>query len=292
MSGLHAFEAAARHLSFTRAAAELCVTQSAISRLVKMLEEELGTLLFVRDNKRLRLTSAGDSYFHKIQPCLAKLESATVELKTSGGSGQLNLSVLPSFSAKWLMARFPGFSGRHPDILVNVSTRIGPANFHTEAIDAAIYFGEPNWPASVAADFLMKDALIPVCSPSLLPAATATGNPAGLTDFTLLHLTSRPQSWGNWFANVGLVPGGTIIGPSFEHYLMIIQAAAAGLGIGLVPKFLVSEELANGTLVSPYPTVMSEPAGYYLLYPKQKEAYAPLKLFRNWLLEEVAKVVL
>ncbi len=290
LSCLQAFEAAGRYLSFTRAAQELYVTQGAVSRLIQTLESQLGVLLFVRQNKYLTLTSAGEIYLRKIQPCLARLEAATQELQAGhSGGARLNLSVLPTFSAKWLMPRYPAFAAAQPNILINISTRIAPFNFGKEDIDAAIHFGEPVWPEPAKFDFLMSDAVLPICSPEFMRRHGPFDAPRDLARCTLLHLASRPNSWQHWFEKVGAELDEKVGGPMFEHYLMIFQAASAGLGIGLAPRFLIEDELKSGKLINPFDIVLPETAGYYLVYPEDRAHYSPLKLFREWLLDEIGQ---
>ncbi|RJG07099.1 transcriptional regulator GcvA [Noviherbaspirillum cavernae] len=291
LSCLQAFEAAGRYLSFTRAAQELYVTQGAVSRLIQTLENQLGVLLFVRQNKYLTLTSAGEAYLRKIQPCLARLEAATQELQAGhSGGARLNLSVLPTFSAKWLMPRFPAFAAAHPNILINISTRIAPFSFGKEDIDAAIHFGEPVWPEPAKFDFLLSESVIPVCSPDFMKRHGPFKEPRDLTRCTLLHLASRANSWQNWLEKAGAELEERVGGPMFEHYLMIFQAAVAGLGIGLVPPFLIADELNSGKLIAPFDILLSETAAYYLVYPEDRAHYSPLKLFREWLLQEIRQV--
>lgn len=288
LSCLLAFEASARHLSFTRAAVDLCVTQSAVSHLVKTLEEELGVLLFVREGKKLRLTATADAYLLRIRPCLAKLEAASVEIKAgrNSSSGRLSLAVLPSFAARWLMPRYPDFALRHPDIMVNITTRMVPFNFHMEDVDAAIHFGTASWPGAQL-EFLLQDAVVPVCSPEFLAQYGPFDHPRKLLNCTLLHLASRTSLWQFWFESLGITDDAVLTGPVFEHYLMIVQVVTAGLGIGLVPYFLVAEDIAKGRLAVPYRHVASEPLAYYLAYPPEKKDYSPLAAFRAWLLEQI-----
>lgn len=289
LSCLLAFEASARHQSFTRAAEDLCVTQGAISKLIKTLEEELGTLLFVREGKKLMLTPAADAYLRRIQPLLLKLEAASVEVKAGGrGSGRLNLAVLPSIAARWLMPRYSDFSTRHPDVILNLTTHLSPFNFHMEDIDAAIHFGlGSSW---VGADmvFLLQDAVVPICSPDFLARYGPFDDPHQLLDYTVVHLASRMDSWNFWLRSLGIDSGRMLPGPVFEHYLMIVQVVTAGLGIGLAPYFLVADDIAQGRLVVPYHHMASEEQlAYYLVFPTEKKDYPPLRAFRAWLAEEL-----
>lgn len=288
LSCLLAFEASARHQSFTRAADDLCVTQGAVSKLIKALEDELGTLLFVREGKKLSLTPAADAYLRRIQPLLVKLEAASVEIKAGGrSSGRLNLAVLPSIAAKWLMPRYSDFSTRHPDIILNLTTHLSPFNFHMEDIDAAIHFGLANSWVGAEMDFLLQDAVVPICSPEFLQRYGPFDDPRKLLDYTFLHLASRTNSWQFWFDSLGIKTERILSGPVFEHYLMIIQVVTAGLGIGLAPFFLVADDIAQGRLAVPFHHMASEELAYYLVYPAEKSEYRPLSAFRAWLAEEL-----
>lgn len=288
LSCLLAFEASARHLSFTRAGDDLCVTQGAISKLVKALEEELGVLMFVREGKKLTMTAAAEIYLQRIQPSLAKLEAASLELKAGGrSSGRMNLAVLPSIAARWLMPRYSDFSARHPDVILNLTTHLSPFNFQVEDIDAAIHFGASASWSQAQMDFLLEDAVVPICSPDFMQRYGPFERPEQLLEFTFLHLASRTGSWHHWFSTLGVATERGLPGPVFEHYMMIIQVVTAGLGIGLAPYFLVAEDIAHGRLKVPYHHVAGEDLAYYLVYPPHKRDHRPLVAFRDWLTEQL-----
>jgi len=288
LSCLLAFEASARHQSFTRAADDLCVTQGAVSKLIKVLEEELGTLLFVREGKKLILTPAADAFLRRIQPLLFKLEAASVEIKAGGrSSGRLNLAVLPSIAARWLMPRYSDFSTRNPDIILNLTTHLSPFNFHMEDIDVAIHFGVGGSWVGAEMVFLLQDAVVPICSPDFLQRYGPFDDPRKLLDYTFVHLASRMNSWKFWLDSLGVDTDRVLSGPVFEHYLMIVQVVTAGLGIGLAPYFLVADDIAQGKLVVPYHHMASEDLAYYLVYPTEKKDYLPLRAFRSWLMHEL-----
>lgn len=289
ISCLLAFEASARHLSFTRAAEDLCVSQGAISKLIRALEAELGALLFVREGKRLTLTPSAEAYLRRIQPLLHKLESASIEIKAGGrSSGRLNLAVLPSIAARWLMPRYQDFASRHPDVILNLTTQMSTFDFRTEDIDAAIYFGAEGTWRGTRMERLMQDAMVPICSPAFLARYGPFDDPRRMLDYTFLHLASRADSWRFWFESVGIQPDRTLSGPMFEHYLMIVQVVGAGLGIGLVPYFLVADDLSQGRLCVPYHHVASEDMAYWLVYPPSGDDHRPLRAFRRWVADEMA----
>jgi DNA-binding transcriptional LysR family regulator len=278
---LAAFDAAARHESFSRAARELNLTQGAISRQVTALEHQLEVQLFGRSGKGVELTEVGRSYAVDIQAVLAALRSASVKAISSPFSHTLNLAILPTFGTRWLMPRFPGFLEKHPDITVNFVTRLSKFDFETENIDAAIHFGSMDWPETECT-FLMGEESIPVCSPDLLDRKEQIA----LTDvieLPLLHLETRPNAWQNWFSmNQLRVPANTS-GMLFEQFSIITQAAVAGIGVALLPMFLIRKELDRGELVALSDKPYTDDQGYYLVTPVEKVDYAPVVAFREWL---------
>ncbi|HEU4950578.1 MAG TPA: transcriptional regulator GcvA [Holophagaceae bacterium] len=286
LQALEAFEAAARHQSFTRAAAELHVTQGAVSRQVQGLEAQLGLALFHRIRQRIRLTPAGEAYLAKVRPALDRLEAATLELKASGGAGGvLNLAVLPTFATKWLIPRIPAFTAAHPEILVTFTTRIQAFDFDEEPeLDAAIHYGEGVWPGA-RLEPLMDERVVAVCAPALAAALHAPGDLAGQT---LLQLLNRPQGWEEWLAAAGAPEVDGRRGPRFESHLMVIQAALAGLGLAVLPDFLVADELAAGRLVEPFPGLAAKSRrSYWLATPERAQDLPALAAFRAWLLKEI-----
>jgi DNA-binding transcriptional LysR family regulator len=285
LGALQCFDAAARELSFTRAAEELNVTQSAVSRQIRLLEEFLGRALFHRIKQRLVLTEAGEAYARDIRDVLDKAEAATLALMAySGTSGALNLAILPTFGSRWLVPRLGSFTTRYPEIQLNLLTRLKPFDFAKEEIDVAIHFGDTSWPG-VEYHWLMGEETVPVCAPSLLENHVLTG-PADLAGFTLLQQTTRPQAWLDWFEAVGVQAQNTGKGPRFEQFYMVIQAALAGLGMAVLPLFLVQEELASGRLVVAINHPVKSRNAYYLVHPKSKHDAYPIQVFRDWILGE------
>jgi LysR family transcriptional regulator, glycine cleavage system transcriptional activator len=279
LSALQAFEAAARHLSFTRAAAELNITQSAISRHVLALEEQLGFPLFQRAKQRVSLTEAGQSYLPEVRTCLDRLEASTTQILTyRRGGGVLNIAILPTFGTKWLMPRLPDFCNQNPGIVINFFTRTEPFDFSGSDIDAAIYFGAPAWP-NIHAEHLIGETLVPVCSPKL---ARPGSRPATLARHRLLRLLPLPRAWPQWFeaAGIGDVEVGHSLG--FEHFSMCIEAAISGLGVALMPDFLVVEDIRAGRLCVPHPRTIRTELAYFLIYPNSKHALPTVRSFRDW----------
>lgn len=283
---LQAFEASAKRLSFTLAAQDLCLTQSAVSKQVIALEEMLRTELFKRLKKRLELTAAGRTFQARISPALNGIESAVIELMScQTDRSTLDLGVGPSFATKWLIPRLSGFAKSHPGITINLSTRLAPFDFGETTLDAAIHYGEADWPGACC-EWLMSEETVVVCNEEV--AATTLLTPADLSKVSLLHLSTRPQAWREWAATAaldGVDAGG---GPHFDTFSMITQAAVAGLGAAVLPRFLVLDELASGRLVIPFGPAATSNKGYYLVYPERKAGLSALQKFRGWLLESAA----
>ncbi|WP_025602665.1 LysR substrate-binding domain-containing protein [Burkholderia sp. WSM2230] len=286
MSALLAFEAAARHESFTHAAKELFLTESAISRQIATLEANLGVRLFVRSKQRVMLTRAGRLYGTQVRRALENLDRDTLSIIAHGsGGGYLELAVLPTFASQWLIPRMKDFNDRNADVRINMGIRTDLFSFEETHFEAAIHYGKPTWPGT-SSDYLFGEEVVPVCSPSLL--AKPIRKPHELLKYPLLHSTTRPDAWSRWFSNVGVEDNATMQGVRYELHSMLISAAAAGLGIALVPRFFVDEQLAQLGLVIPFAATTVEESAYYLVYPTELSHGKPLELFRTWLLEEAA----
>jgi LysR family transcriptional regulator, glycine cleavage system transcriptional activator len=285
MTALRAFEASARHLSFSLAAEELNLNQSAVSRQMRTLETLLRVKLFHRIRQRLALTDAGRSYLPQVQECLSRLEEATLELISHQGTGGvLNLAILPTFGTRWLIPRMNLFAHLNPHVTVNFSTRAVKFDFATERLDAAIHFGALSWPG-VTSHQLMGETVVVVCAPDLARKRLRSLN--DLSRHTLLQHTTRPQAWQEWLTAAGVPHINALKGPRFEHFSMVIQAAVAGLGIAVMPEFLVQQELNAGELIMPFQHRVVSAHSYHLVYPEENGDLPALKAFRDWLLAEV-----
>lgn len=283
---LQAFEASAKRLSFTLAAEDLCLTQSAISKQVIALEEMLRTELFKRRKKRLELTPAGRSFQARISPALNGIEAAVIEMiSCQSERSTLELGVVPSFATKWLIPRLRAFNTTHPGITVNLTARLELFDFSETTLDAAIHFGEPNW-TGAACDHLMNEESVVVCNQEV--AATTLLAPSDLAKVSLLHLSTRAQAWKEWAAFAGVEGLDVTRGPHFDHFSMVTQAAVVGLGVAVLPTILILDELASGRLVVPFGPALTSKKGYYLVYPERKMGLAALQDFRHWLLQTVA----
>jgi LysR family glycine cleavage system transcriptional activator len=283
VGNLLAFEATARHGSVSRAAEELNLTQSAVSRQIQHLEESLGVSLFRRSRQRVVLTDVGRMYAANVRSTLAELSDATHQaIALSGTRGVLNLAVLPTFGTRWLIPRMPEFFAQHPDVTVNFGVRLVPFDFATEPFDAAIHFGQPHWPGAVC-EHLMNEEAVPVCSPAYRERENIR-SPQDLTRVTLLQQSTRPTAWAEWFGVANVDVGNPLRGPRFEQFAMVAQAAAAGLGAALIPHFLIADELASGRLEILFPQRLLSGGAYYLVYPEPKAEAALVRSFRDWIL--------
>ena len=285
MSLLLAFEAAARHESYTRAAVELSLTQSAVSRQVQALEKQLGLTLFRREGRQVQLTDVGRLYQRQLSEALGRIRSATLQaLAYQSGVGTLRLATLPTFGSKWLLPRLHAFYTAHPGMLVHIHSRIEAIDFETSEIDAAIGVASHDL-SGLVCHRLHAEELVVVLPPSAAQQAEAW-TAARISEQLLLTVANNPHAWGEWFSHHALPHRGMRLGPSFELTSHLIQAVRAGIGIGLVPRILVQEELANGELFSPAAAFASQ-RSYYLIYPPRNEALPSLRAFRGWLLEQI-----
>ncbi len=284
-TALAAFDAVARHESFSQAAHELSLTQSAISRQILLLEEQLGVKLFERTSRNVVLTSHGANYWKNIAPALTSIRTASLNMISQNTSKTLNLAFLPTFGTRWLIPRIPHFVSKHPDIILNFATRIGQFDFEREGLDAAIHIGQTDWP-DAEHEFLMEEEVIPVCSPAFLQSHPIS-SPENLAKLPLFHMTSRPGAWQQWFASLDIdTPINTAM--RFEQFSNVAQACIAGIGIALMPLFLIQAELNNGQLVTAWDHTIKSPNNYYFVAPKSRWDFDAIKAFREWLLEEVA----
>jgi len=285
---LIAFAAAARHQSFSRAAAELSQTQSAVCRQIAGLEQFLGVRLFRRSNRGVALTEAGLSYSRQMAVRLDEIERDTLSVMAHQGAGTtLELAVVPTFATKWLLPRLADFQRKQPGLIVNLDTRTRPFLFDDTCFDAAIYCGDAAWPGTQSR-YLMGENLVPVCNPRLLalrePVTAKT-----IAALPLLQQSTRPYAWRQWFASVGLQVAHDLTGPRFELFSMLAQAALHTMGVALIPPMLIEEELASGRLVVPFSHHYRSERKYYLIYPEAISENPGLGLFCEWLLAEAGR---
>ncbi len=281
IAALRALEALDRLGSASAAASELSLTQGAVSRQIQALERQLGIDLALRDGKTLALTPEAEAYADEIRQALDRIAQATLHLQSVQLAGNLNLAILPAFGMRWLMPRLPEFSRRHPDVTINMATRLAPFNFAAESFDAAIHFGHADWPGTDAL-LLKHEKLLPVCAPELRDR-WAEITPEVIRRMPLLHIQTRPRAWSDWFARHGLVADTTLGGTIYDQFSTISQAALHGLGVALMPDYLVEQDLATGRLVALHPDPEDIGGAYYLVWPQAKARNAGLLKFREWL---------
>lgn len=285
ISCLQAFESVARHRSITRASVELNLTQSAVSRQIHQLESLLDVPLFERVRQRVVITDAGKLFLNDIAKVIAGLKDATSRVMACGGNtGLLNLAVLPTFATRWLMPRLSDFLEKHPGVTINLATRLVPFDFETEPFDAAIHYGLPNWPGT-SAHHLMAEETVPVCSPRY-KKEQAIRRPADLSRAVLLHQTSRTDAWTEWFEMMETSSAHALRGPRFEQFTMIAQAAICHLGVALLPKLLIEEELSSGKLVLLFDRPIRSSNSYYLVVPESKTSSLLTAAFRQWIVSQ------
>jgi LysR family transcriptional regulator, glycine cleavage system transcriptional activator len=288
LNGLRAFEAAARHLSFTRAAAELHVTQTAISHQIRRLEAQLGVRLFARGKRTLSLTQEAQNYLPAVRAAFEDLRAATARLLRPNRGQLLTVSTMASLAAKWLLPRLAGFQEAHPGIEVRISTSSHLVDFRREEVDVAIRYGRGRW-AGLRAQWLMAEAIFPVCSPALLEGRKALRRPADLAHHTLLHAGVSRDDWQLWLTAAGL-PTNLAAKPglTFDLSLMALQAAIDGLGVALGRTPLVEADIATGRLVVPFDVKLPAEAGFYVVAPEETADTPKIALFREWLTASVA----
>jgi LysR family transcriptional regulator, glycine cleavage system transcriptional activator len=286
LNALRSFEVAARHLSFTKAAAELNVTHSAVSHQIKALEEWLGTALFRRVNRGLVLTDPGQAYLKPVRESFQRLGEATRRLRAKGRSGPLTVSTLPSFAGKWLMPRLRRFRERHPDIDVRIAASSQLTDFDREDVDIAVRYGRGHWP-DMRIDLLMRETMFPVCSPKLLEGPLPLKNVADLRHHTLLtDYDWRIDFWQLWFDAAGVTDVVPQHALSFNYSNLMLQAAIDGLGVGLSQNALAGDDLAAGRLVKLFDVTLPTDYAYYVVTPELTSERAKIVAFRNWLLDE------
>lgn len=292
LNALRAFEAAARHLSFTKAAEELFVTQAAVSHQIKSLEAHLGLQLFRRLNRRLLLTDAGQAYFPELRDAFDMMGRATLRLRGQDKTGNLKISVLPSFGAKWLLPRLPRFSEQNPAIDVLVSANDQIVDFDQDDFDMAIRYGTGNY-AGLRVDPMMGDRIFPVCSPRLVESERPLKCAEDLRHHILLHddmarTDASANDWQGWLRAAGTEGVDPERGPAYSHSSMVIQAAIEGHGVALGRTSLIGDDLAAGRLICPFGPVIPAPFSYYLVTPEETADQPKICAFRAWVQEEVA----
>ncbi len=284
LNALKAFETAARHESFTRAAEELCVTQGAVSHQVKALEAELGLKLFNREPQRLVITEAGRDYLAVVRDALDRISTGTERLLQRQSAGVLTVSTSPNFASKWLVHRLGRFAEAHPTIDLRVSATLHHVDFAREDIDVAVRHGDGTAPG-LDVTRLLTEALFPVCSPALLLGRNALRRPADLAGHTLLHLDNR-RDWSKWLDAAGVEDADLSRGPVLNQASMVIDAAVDGQGVALARTALAAHDLIGGRLVRPFALALPVSYAYWIVCPKATAQLPKIATFRDWLLAE------
>jgi LysR family glycine cleavage system transcriptional activator len=277
---LMALEAVDRLGTASEAAKELSLTQGAISRALQALEQQLGVPLLIRERQRLRLTPAGRDYVAEVRKALHLLASASITLRANPTGGSLNLAILPAFGMHWLAPRLARFAQTHPEVTINLSTRLRPFDFTGSSFDAAIHYGRQDWPG-VAYLKLMDEEVLAVAAPGFPKLTKATD----LLSHPLLQLESRTGDWGRWLAHHG-APGLRPPGMLFDQFATLTQGAIHGMGAALIPTFLIQRELAEGRLIPIFGPPVPALGSYYLVWPNSLPERAPLRSLRLWLQSE------
>lgn len=289
-TALRVFDAAARHLTCTGAADELFLSQSAVSKQIRALEESLGVTLFVRLNRGLVLTELGRVYLDEVRPILAMLQSASARLSERGNAPRtLTLRVLVTLGDRWLLPRFADFARRHPGIHVQFASFLPREKQERLEPDGEFRAGDGVWPGFVA-DYLFGRRLVLVAAPSLLRRLGAIERPADTSAFPKLVHFQSPGVWADFRQAFGCGAAGEAGPPMtrYEFYSTLIRGAVAGLGLALVPRALVHEELLRGELVNPGAMEFMHRTGYYFVVPEHKQHDGALAAMRAWLIEQAA----
>ncbi|WP_158970043.1 LysR family transcriptional regulator [Chachezhania sediminis] len=280
---LQTFESAARHGNFTRAGEELALTQSAVSRHIRELEAQVGQPLFERVRGRVVTTPAGEIFRQEV---VALLHMAEVTMRHArAGAGErrlLSVNALPTFALRWLSPRLPAYLQDHPEIRLDLTTRTGMFDLVQARCDLAIHFGDPVWPGATCT-YLCSEIMVPVAGGALRDRTVRTAS--DLLETPKLQLSERPGLWGDWFSRCGLEPPVGEDGHWFDQFTLKIEAAKAGLGYALVPRYLIEEELASGALRIVLDAPHSTSKAYYLVVPEGREA--GVRPFCDWLIEQV-----
>lgn len=292
LNALRAFEAAARHLSFTKAADELHVTQAAISHQVRALEEYLGIQLFRRQNRAVLLTDAAQLSLPRLREAFDQLAEAVESMAASNPENLLTVSVTPSFAAKWLVPRLDGFRKARPDLEVRLDASTQLVDFGRDNVDVAIRYGAGRY-SGLVSEQLMDVEVSPVCSPQLLKGEHPLATPGDLRWHRLLHTDWSSQrgeepDWRMWLLAAGVRDIDWAKGPQFNDWMLAMQAAIEGQGVVLGRSALVANDLAAGRLVRPFNVSVPGKFAYFLVYPEAATKRAKVAAFRDWLTAEAA----
>jgi len=290
LNAIRAFEAAGRHLSFTKAADELNVTPAAISQQVRHLEDFLGVPLFRRLTRALLLTEAGQIALPALTDGFDKLLEGVKRIQAHNEGGILTVSAAPTFATRWLVRRLPKFEKRHPDVRIRIDPTIQVIDFQRENVDVAIRFGDGNYPG-MRSDHLMTEKISPVCCPGLMHGATALRSPEDLRHHPLLHVDWGPvqrtqPDWAMWLMSAGTTSVDPSHGPVFTNEIMAVESALEGNGVALVNRKFVANDVAAGRLAWPFELTLETDFSYFVICPERTADMPKNLAFRQWILEE------
>lgn len=286
LNAVRMFEAAARHQNFTRAAEQLCVTQGAVSRQIKQLEQDLNHELFVRDGPKLKLTDAGERFYLAVEQGLAAIRRGTYALRRQGARPTLTINVFPSLAAKWLISRIVQFQRSHGDVELRLTASYESVEFSQRPdIDAAIQFGTGDWDG-VYSECIINEQLFPVCSPGFLQQNPALKTEADLSVAPLILADADDDQWADWFETANVVVPLELRGPRYSDALLLQQAAIEGQGVALARSLLVSDELAAGRLVRLFSTAIRSRNSFYFVCSTGNETSPLIRDFLVWLRSE------
>jgi DNA-binding transcriptional LysR family regulator len=282
MAALQCFESTARHLSFTRAAEELHLTQSAVSKQVAQLEDMLQHLLFHRVRRRLELTPAGMLYLTEVDKILTQVDMSSRYILSYGGETEvLRVATQPTFGARWLIPNLNGFGSANPNIHLDIRNELEPFDLLKGKADVIFFYGQPNWPGAICHE-LFGESVVPVCSPDML-GGRELADPTAFERHTLLQCASRPEAWHDWFRAQGYATERSYHGPRFDTFYMCIHAAQAGCGIALVPRFLVEAELAEGKLAVASSFALNSHGAHYMAYGEHATDIPKVRALVDWI---------
>ena len=289
LNALRAFESAAEHLNFTKASEDLFVTQGAVSRQIKRLEEDLGRPLFHRDGPRIALTPSGIAFREAIVEGLALIRQGTARVRKQSTTPTVTVSVLPSFATLWLVPRIVAFQQEHPDLELRLACSYDLVDFHrSPEIDAAIRFGRGDWPG-VHAERLFESEVFPVCSPALLNGNSPFRSKTEILNYPLIHATEPMDDWERWFAAAGIEYPKQQPTTRFGDHMALQQAAMEGQGITLARSLLVETNLKSGRLVKPIDISIRSRSSYYFVCPEGRQASDHVATFYEWLRREAGR---